>query len=77
MCSVMSLKILNIDGFEAVRFTNNKGFIVETTCAGAVGDFENAEFVLSQNKYLGTITACLDNVNQSVLPHFPGCYLIR
>lgn len=56
----MSLKILNIGGFEAVRFTNNKGFIVETTCAGEVGDFENAEFVLSQNKYVGTIIACLE-----------------
>lgn len=44
MCSGMSLKTLNVDGFEALRFTSNKSF--ETICAGAVGDFENAEFVV-------------------------------
>ena len=64
VCSGMSLKALNIDGFQAIRFTNNEGFIVETSAA-AVGDIDNAEYVLSQNKYLGTITLCLDNLNQS------------
>lgn len=54
-----------VDGLEAVGFTIKKGFIIEKTHAGAAGDFENAAFVLSQNKYLGTITACLNNLNQS------------
>lgn len=68
VCTGMSLnlfkilKTLNVDEFEAVTFTNNKGFIMETTCAGAVGDFENGGFMLSQNKYSGT---CLDSLKQS------------